>query len=489
MIGRFLNVMLVPLYTRVFLQEEYGIITQVYAYIAFLNILFTYGLETAFFRFFQTEKEKRRVFSTSVLSILGSSIVFALVIILFSQPIAGFVFQADAVGAMDHSQFAYYIKIFAGILALDAIAAIPFARLRQENKAKRFALIRLTGIAVNIGLNVFFLIVCPMISKNGVPGWLGIVYDPTMGIGYVLLSNLFASGMTLLLLLPQFQSAGSGFDSQLWKRMVFYAFPLMIAGFAGMINETFDRILIPYLIADKSSSMAQLGIYGACYKLSIAMTLFIQTFRYAAEPFFFSQSTKENPQKIYANVMHMFVLACTLIFLIVMLYIDVFKYFIGPDFRSGLKIVPVLLLANLFLGVYYNLSIWYKLAASTRWGAWISIGGALVTLLFNFLLIPVWGYMGAAWATLICYAAMMAASYFIGQKFYPVPYNVKSFFFYLVLTVAVWGMSELFASILGLKGILLMLFNTVLLLVFVLIAWSRERGKNGYLRHSSENPK
>jgi len=488
MIGRFLNVMLVPLYTRVFLQEEYGVITQVYAYIAFLNILFTYGLETAFFRFFQTEKDDRRVFSTSALSILGSSIVFALAIIFFSQPIADFVFKADTIRAVDPSQFPFYIKVFAGIIALDAIAAIPFARLRQENKAKRFALIRLTGIAVNIGLNVFFLIVCPMITKNGVPGWLGIIYDPSMGIGYVLLSNLIASGVTLLLLLPQLQSATSGFDSHLWKRMVVYAFPLMIAGFAGMINETFDRILIPYLIADKSTAMAQLGVYGACYKLSIAMTLFIQTFRYAAEPFFFNQSTRENPQKIYANVMHMFVLACAFIFLIVMLYLDLFKYFIGPDFRSGLKIVPVLLIANLFLGVYYNLSIWYKLSASTRWGAWISIGGAFVTLLFNFMFIPILGYMGAAWATLICYATMMVASYFLGQKFYPVSYNVKSFLFYVVLAVGIWGLSELFVSVLSLQGILSLVLNTVLLLVFVSIAWAYERGKNGYLRRSPEQP-
>jgi O-antigen/teichoic acid export membrane protein len=249
-----------------------------------------------------------------------------------------------------------------------------------------------------------------------------------------------------------------------------------------MINETFDRVLIPILITDKASAMDQLGIYGACYKLSIIMTLFIQTFRYAAEPFFFSHSTKENPQKVYAHVMNLFVIVCAFIFLAVMLYIDIIKYFIGPDFRSGLGVVPILLVANLCLGVFYNLSIWYKLTSKTRWGAWLSVYGAVVTLILNFLLIPVMGYMGAAWATLACYATMMILSYYVGQKHYPVPYDLRSFFYYIVLAVVFWGVSIFLKKqfMIG-EGVSLVL-NTLILFAFGFIVWASERRKNNYLR-------
>jgi O-antigen/teichoic acid export membrane protein len=249
-----------------------------------------------------------------------------------------------------------------------------------------------------------------------------------------------------------------------------------------MINETFDRVLIPYLTPDKSSSLAQLGVYGACYKLSIVMTLFIQTFRYAAEPFFFNHSTKENPQLVYAKVMKMFVIVCAFIFLGVMLYIDIVKYLIGPDFRSGLGVVPILLMANLCLGVYYNLSIWYKLTSKTRWGAWLSVFGAAVTLIFNFWLIPIMGFMGAAWATLICYASMMIASYVIGQKHYPVNYDVKSFFYYVCLALFFWIASVFIRQQFHLSDNIMFGINTFLLLLYAFIAWNSERNKNSYLR-------
>jgi O-antigen/teichoic acid export membrane protein len=272
------------------------------------------------------------------------------------------------------------------------------------------------------------------------------------------------------------------FDPTLWKNMIIYAFPLMVANFAGMINETFDRVLIPYLTPDKSSSLAQLGVYGACYKLSIVMTLFIQTFRYAAEPFFFNHSTKENPQLVYAKVMKMFVIVCAFIFLGVMLYIDIVKYLIGPDFRSGLGVVPILLMANLCLGVYYNLSIWYKLTSKTRWGAWLSVFGAVITLIFNFWLIPIMGFMGAAWATLICYASMMIASYVIGQKHYPVNYDVKSFFYYVCLALFFWIASVFIRQQFHLSDNIMFGINTFLLLLYAFIAWNSERNKNSYLR-------
>ena len=472
-----LNVLLVPLYTRVFEVGEYGVVTQLYAYVAFFNILFTYGLGTAFFRFFQSEKGNSKVYTTSLISIVASSIVFALIIILFSDSIASTLLYGVASGS-------YYIKIFAGILATDAITAIPFAKLRQENKAKRFAFLRLVNIAIYIGLNLFFLVLCPALIKTGSYSWLKNIYDPSIGVGYVFISNLLASGITILMMFPEIFKVSLRFDSVLWKRMIIYAFPLMIVGFSGMINETFDRILLPILLPDKTNAMTQLGIYGACYKLSIIMTLFIQTFNYAAEPFFFNHSTKENPQLVYAQVMNYFVIICSFIFLAVMLYIDIVKHFIGPDFRSGLGVVPILLMANLCLGVYYNLAIWYKLTSKTKMGAWVAVFGASVTLIFNFWLIPILGYMGSAWATLICYASMMGLSYYVGQKHYPVAYNIKSFFYYISLALLFWVVSIYIRHQIEASEKVILSINTLILFVFIGIVWTSERRKNMYLRRT-----
>jgi O-antigen/teichoic acid export membrane protein len=474
-LGRLLNYLLVPLYTRVFDTDEYGIVTQLYAYVAFLNIVYTYGLETAFFRFFQSEKGNSKVYSTGLLSIIASSVFFTLAIILFSDPVASTVLPGNESGS-------FYIILFAGIIASDAITALPFAKLRQENNAKRFAFLRLFNIAVNIGLNLFFLVLCPFLVKSYPDSGIGNYYNAGFGIGYVFISNLIASLITLLLMYPEIFKNTFQFDNKLWKQMMVYSFPLMIGGFAGMINETFDRILIPILLKDQTDAMTQLGIYGACYKLSIIMTLFIQTFRYAAEPFFFNNAGKENPQQIYVQVMKYFVIVCTFIFLAVMLYIDIVSYLIGPDFRSGIGVVPVLLLANLCLGVYFNLSIWYKLTSNTRWGAWISIFGAAITLVFNFLLIPVMGFYGAAWATLICYASMMLLSYFIGRKYYPVPYDILSFFYYLALALSMWGLSVFVTDFFELKGYLKVGVNTLILILFSIIFWLSERRKINYLR-------
>jgi O-antigen/teichoic acid export membrane protein len=275
------------------------------------------------------------------------------------------------------------------------------------------------------------------------------------------------------------------FDATLWKQMIVYSFPLMIAGFAGMINETFDRVLIPILTPDKDSAMAQLGVYGACYKLSIIMMLFIQTFRYAAEPFFFNHASNENAKTVYANVMKFFIIVCALIFLGVMLYIDLIKLFIGEQFRAGLAIVPILLIANLCLGVYYNLSIWYKLTSKTRWGAYLSVFGAIVTLVFNFILIPIYGYLGAAWATLICYASMMVVSYLIGQKYYEVKYDIRSFFSYLSLALLLWFVSIQIKDNIEMSDAKMLLVNTLIFLIFPVAAWFMERGKNNYLRRQN----
>lgn len=464
-LGRLLNYLLVPLYTRVFETGEYGVVTQFYAYAAFLNIVFTYGLETAFFRFNQTENNRPQVYSTALISLLLTSGAFFLVITFFADPIAASFVAADQLD----SRLPLYVIWFAGILAADAITAIPFARLRQQNKALRFAMIRLINILLNIGFNLFFLVVCPKWIALHPDSWMTSYYDPSHGVGYVFLANLLASLITLVLLLPELRHVTAGFDRGLWKNMLRYALPLMVAGFAGMVNETFDRIMLPRLVADPSTALDQLGIYGACYKLSILMTLFVQTFRYAAEPFFFSQAGKEDARMIYARVMDWFVLGCAFIFAGVMLFMDVFQVFIGEKFRSGLPVVPILLFANLCLGVYLNISIWYKLTGKTGWGAWFSLLGAVVTIVLNFLLIPEMGYEGAAWATLICYAAMMIVSYLVGQRFYKVPYDISWFMIMMALSLVVWGTGNYFSGF-GLPAGVRYVINLLLLLLFPVMA-------------------
>ncbi len=476
--GRLLNYLLVPIYTRVFHPGEYGVVTELYSYVSFLNIVFTYGMETAYFRFFQSENGNKKVYSTALISILATSFLLTLFIILFSSGISNWM------NTSEHStkMLPGYISMFAIILACDGIANIPFARLRQENKAKRFVFLKLLWILINVGLNLFFLLVCPKLMNGSFHDLISKIYDPSIGIGYVFISNLVASVITLLLLSPELFSIQYEFDPSLWKTMLIYSLPLMVAGFAGMINETFDRILLPRLVADKSTALIQNGIYGACYKLSILMALFTQTFRYAAEPFFFSHASKENAKEIYAKVMHYYVLACSFIFLAIMMYMNVVKHLIGEEYRSGIKIVPILLMANLCIGVYYNLSIWYRLTGQTKWGAWIAIVGAILTLGLNFWLIPIMGYMGAAWTTLICYASMMIISYVGGQKYYHVKYNIKSFVLYVFSALLLYVFSEMIQENFHLTGNGMLAVNTFLLIVFVLIAFFYERNKNPYLR-------
>lgn len=471
-LGRLLNYLLVPLYTRVFDPGEYGTVTQLYAFASFLNILFTYGLETSFFRYYHAEKGNPKVYSTALLSLVVSSIGFFVLIVLGSNDLASVMgVQDDPSGRLP-----LYIAWFGGILAADAVAALPFARLRQENKAVRFAVIRLVNIGLNIGFNLFFLIACPAMLKSDQGSWVASFYDPAYGVGYVVLSNLIASLATLLLLLPELRAVFHGFDKIIWKQLMIYGLPLMVAGFAGMINETFDRLMLPHLIKEPSTAMEQLGIYGACYKLSILMTLFIQTFRYAAEPFFFSQAGRDDARLIYARVMTWFVHGCAFIFLGVMLYVDFFQGFIGEKFRSGLVVVPILLLANLCLGVYYNLSVWYKLTSKTQWGAWLSVIGAFITLILNFALIPAMGYLGAAWATLVCYAVMMAISYAAGQRYYRIPYNLRALFLSVGSAIVLWGISVYFERI-GFGPVVNTILNTGLLFLFAISVWLFERGK------------
>lgn len=432
-VGRLLNYLLVPLYTHlIFETQEYGVVTLMYSYVAFLLVILTYGMETAFFRFYENNPENRlTVFSTTLFSILTTSALFTLITQVFRQPIA------SVLGFGDHPEYIAWMGIIVG---LDAIAAIPFARLRAENKPLKFALVKFVNIGVNIGLNLFFLLFCPWVMNKGPESFqpfISAFYDPAMGVGYVFISNLVASIVTLLLLLPVMIRSRLVFSGPLLRTMLLYALPLMIAGLAGVVNESLDKILLKYLLP-ADIAMSQVGIYGACYKISIMMTIFIQAFRFAAEPFFFSQAAKKDAPKLYAQVMKYFVIACLFIFLGIMLFIDIVQHFIGEAYREGLGVVPVLLLANMFLGIYFNLSIWYKLTGQTRYGAWIAIIGAVFTILLNLWWIPIWGYFGSAWATLACYVLMTLLSFFWGQKFFHVPYEVKKLSLFILSALVIY---------------------------------------------------
>jgi len=413
-LGRFLNYLLVPLHTRVFGTDEYGVVSELYAYVSFFLVTLTYGMETAFFRFSQGEEKKDTVFPTAFVSVGISSVVFMLCMGAFAQPIA------NAIRYPNHPE---YIIIFSLIMGFDAMASIPFALLRQQGRPIKFAIIKNINIISNIILNLYFLMLCPYMQQKSnisLP-----FYDATLGVGYVFISNLVASIITFPLLSKEILWIRKGFDMTLWRKMIAYGLPLLVVGLGGMVNETLDRAIMKYLLPAGDRTMSQIGIYGANYKLSILMSLFIQAFRFAAEPFFFSHAKTSDKKITYAQVMDYFVIVCLGIFLLVTLYIDLFKYFIGDRFYEGLKVVPILLLANLCLGVYYNLSIWYKLSDQTRKGAVISLIGAGITIGLNIWWIPVFGYVGSAWATFICYFTMMLICYVMGMKYYPIPYHIR----------------------------------------------------------------
>jgi O-antigen/teichoic acid export membrane protein len=473
-LGRILGYLLVPLYTRVFLPGEYGTVNVFYSYAYFFMVILTYGMETAFFRFNEHEKDREKVFSTGMISLIISSLLF-LIMVSFSA--------GDVARWIEYPDHREYVIWFAWILALDAISAIPFAYLRAQNRPARFAWIKMTNITVNIVLNLFFLLLCPFIIKHysgTLPGrFISLIYRPHWGIEYIFISNLIASSLTLVMLLPQISVVRWKIHPDLWKRMLLYAFPLLFAGMAGVVNETFDRLLLRYLLP-KDIASYQVGIYAACYKISILMTIFIQAYKYAAEPFFFAQAKEKDAKEVYARIMDYFIITVSLIFLVTMLFLDDFimPVLVGEKYWEGKGVIPVLMMANLFLGVYYNLSIWYKLTAKTSWGAWLSLVGAVITLVLNFWWIPlssdhlIYGYYGSAWATFICYGSMMILSYLIGQKYFPVKYNLVKFAGYLGLSVLLYAVSSVIKPELS---VLRIGFHTILLLIFLGIVYLVEK--------------
>lgn len=438
-VGRALNYLLVPVYTRVFLPEEYGIVSYLYAFVAFFNILYTYGMETAFFRFAnRPDSDAKAVYNRVLSAILVSSAILTAVLLLASGAIARYI------GYPDQKEYIIWLAL---VLAIDAIVAIPFAWLRHQNKAIKFASIKLSNILITVAANLLFLVFFRHIYEGKylqeLRPLVSYVYDPDFGVGYIFLINLVANALLLPMLWKELRIFRFKLDVEQLKPMLQYAYPLLFMGLAGMVNEVLDRLLLEQRLPENfypgMSNMAAVGIYSACYKLAIFMTLTIQAFRYAAEPFFFSQSKDKDSPKTFATVMKWFVIFCAFIFLFISANLEDFAYFIGPEYWDGLIIVPVLLLANLFLGVYYNLSVWFKLTDKTHFGTYISFGGAAITVLFNLLLIPILGYMGSAIATLVCYFSMALVSYILGQRHYPIPYPAKSILAYVLLAIGlVW---------------------------------------------------
>ena len=459
MVPRFLNYLLVPLHTNVLNKAEYGVNTEWYAYVTFLVILLTYGMETGFFRFSQhTDKDK--VYGTAFISIFVTSCIFIIGVTAFSRPLSVW---------MDYADRREYLIWFGWILGLDALTAIPFARFRLDNRPLRFAFFKLSNIAINVLFNLFFLWFCPKFADSA---WVQKIWNPEIGVGYIFLSNLIASVTTSILLLPEIFRHRLRFDFALWKRLVFYSLPLMAAGLAGNINEAIDRVLLKHRLPEDSLPMEQLGVYGANIKIAILMVLFIQMFRYAAEPFFFNNAKEKDSRETIASVMKYFVIFCLFIFLGVTFYIDIIKRFIGPEFWEGLNIVPVMLAANMCLGIYYNLSIWFKLNNQTWYGLLIASIGAAVSIIGNVLLIPVWGYSASAWMHLVCYMVMIAITLRLGNRHYPIPYPLKAIALYIVIALVIF-VPAYFLKIenLGLN----LLKNTVLFTIFAFYINRKEK--------------
>jgi O-antigen/teichoic acid export membrane protein len=434
-IGRVLNFLLFPLYLGIFAREDYGIINGLYAYVAFFNILYIFGLETAFFRFANQPGVDRQQLFNKVLSFLVvTSTLLSGAIIILVDPIATLL---DLPGQQ------LFIQWLALILAIDAIVAIPFARLRLENKARKFAAIKMANILITVFANVFIYWFYQGDFLPALRPWVALVYFPEWKLGYIFLINLVANFLLIPMLWREFASWRFQLDLAFLRPLLRYGYPIMFMGFAGMVNEVLDRILLLRVLPDDfypdTTPLEALGVYGANYKLAVLMSLAIQAFRYAGEPFFFSQAREKNSPQTFAQVMKWFVIVCAFIFLFISVNLEDFRLLLRKEqFYAGLPVVPVLLMANIFLGIYYNLSIWFKLADKTKYGTFIGFGGAAVTIVLNLLLIPHFGYLGCAWATLACYLSMALACYYFGQKHYPIPYPVGAIFFYLAAALALY---------------------------------------------------
>ncbi len=463
-VGRFLNLWLTPLYTYTFVTAEFGILSNILAFVAFFQVILTYGMETAYFRFAGRSENPEKVYSTSLVSLGITSLSFIILVVGFSGTISSW---------MSYEGHQNYI-IWMGItVAADALSAIPFAKLRLQSRPVKFAILKSVNIALSILLNVFWIFLCPRILQANPDSFIQYIYNENIGIGYAFLSYLIASVVTLLLFIPDLKVKMSDFDFTILRQMLKYGWPILIIGIAGMVNLQIDKILLPELTEVNPAST--LGIYSASSKLAILMSLFIQAFRFSFEPFLFSHFKNEDSKKAYAVIMKYFVILGLVIFLGVMFYMDILKYFIGSDemgYHQGLKVVPWLLMGNLFLGIFYTQSLWYKLTDQTHFGARFAIIGAIITITLNVLLIPVFGFMACGYAFFTASLVMTVMSYFVGQKHFPVKYELKRIGTYFLMTVFLYLVER---NIQWKSDLIHLGFNTFLLMIFFMFIAVKEK--------------
>ena len=462
MVGRFLNYLLVPLYTAKIsaMSGGYGTITNIYAYIALMIIILTFGMETTFFRFSNKDDEDpKSVISTSLIAVTAVSALFV-ALIFITLP-----WLAPAMGYADHPS---YISVMSIVVALDAVQSILYAYLRYQHKPLKFASLKFAFIILNIFLNVLYFVWLPDLYKS-YPEVVGKIYDPTVGVGYAFYLNLVCTGLVTLLFWKELASIKYRVDWALLKRMLSYTWPLLLLGIVGILNQTADKILYPY-IDPSHNGKVQLGIYGAACKIAMIMAIITNAFRWAYEPFVFGKSRDKDNREAYAGAMRYFIIFTYLAFLMVMAWMDLLKYIIGRDYWEGLKVVPIVMAAEIMMGIYFNLSFWYKLTDKTIWGAIFSFIGCAILVAINFLFVPKFGYWACAWGGFAGYGTTMLLSYFIGQKKYPIPYDLKTISLY-VGVAALLFVAYTFLGRTGLKPIPLMVLGTLLLLAYCALIW------------------
>ena len=447
-VGRFLNYLLVPVYTIALPASSggYGVVTNIYAWVALMLVLLTCGMETGFFRFANKgQDDPMRVYSTTLLSISIGSVVFVVLGLLFLEPIAGW---------LEYGEHPWYIGMMMIVVAMDAIQSIPFAYLRYKKRPIKFAALKLLFIFLNIALNLFYYVV---LKGNDV--------------GYAFLFNLVCTSVVMLCMIPELRGFTYVLDRELLKRMLRYSLPLVILGVAGILNQVADKIIFPFVYPDEAEATVQLGIYGAASKIAMIMAMFTQAFRFAYEPFVFGKSKEKDSREMYAQAMKFFIIFTLLAFLAVMFYLDILRHIIGRDYWDGLRVVPIVMAAEIFMGIYFNLSFWYKLIDETRWGAYFSLTGCTILILMNVFLIPKYGYIACAWAGFTGYGVAMLLSYFVGQKKYPIQYDLKAIGMYVLLAAVLY----LAAEYVPIDNIYLrMAYRTVLLILFIAYVVKRD---------------
>lgn len=459
-VGRFLNYLLVPLYTAKLAVSSggYGVITEVYSYVALLLVLLTFGMETTFFRFVNKENaEPHRVYSTTLIMVLAVGVAFVCAVLGFIGPVAH---------ALDYDAHPEFLGMMAVCVAIDAFQCIPFAYLRYRRRAIKFAALKLLFIALNISLNlVYFLLLPALYDKLGPGSFVSAIYSPAYGVGYAFAINLFCTAFITLFFKKELTGFRWVFDRRLARQMLSYAWPILVLGIAGILNQTADKMIFPRVMQGHEGKV-QLGIYGACVKIAMIMAMITQAFRYAYEPFVFGKQKDKDNRETYAKAMKFFIIFTLLAFLMVVGYIDILKYIIGRGYWEGLKVVPIVMAAEIMMGVYFNLSFWYKLTDRTIWGAWFSGAGCAVLIAINVLFIPTYGYMACAWAGFAGYGTAMLLSYFVGQHYYPINYPLKSIGVYVLIAALFFAVMQLSAAFVP-NLVLRLLVNTACIALFV----------------------